>query len=251
METHRQILPAPDQLTSRDQLETWMVSIRAKFAVDGGAIGTAMAQFYYVYSRLGPGMQSTFLPYVTRQSQTPSPRDQPEAFLAYINQTLGDPHKERRAGLNLVKMRQRPGEAIGPYVTRWEHTLFKAGSHNWNDHAKVILLASGLLSEAKERLDKELSWPATYEGFVTLLRRFDGVFGIQGRPITDSAPLREQPEDVMQIDAITPSHQRKRRRCFQCNEVGHFKRDCLKARASPAIGSLLTSGEEEFDWGEE
>ncbi|KAG6054825.1 hypothetical protein E4U17_003424 [Claviceps sp. LM77 group G4] len=58
-----------------------------------------MTQFYYVYSRLGT-FQATFLPYVTRATDF---NHQPAAFLTYISDTLGETHKERRAGMNLVK----------------------------------------------------------------------------------------------------------------------------------------------------
>ncbi|KAG6270998.1 hypothetical protein E4U47_003255 [Claviceps purpurea] len=89
----RQILPAPEPLTSRSALDTWLASMRAKFAIDGYAIGQPMAQFYYVYSRLGT-FQATFLPYVTRATDS---NHQSAAFFTYISDTLGETHKERRS----------------------------------------------------------------------------------------------------------------------------------------------------------
>jgi hypothetical protein len=48
----RQILPAPEPLTRREELEPWLVLMRVKFAVDGATIGPIQSQFYYVYSSL-------------------------------------------------------------------------------------------------------------------------------------------------------------------------------------------------------
>ncbi|KAG6090792.1 hypothetical protein E4U30_007961 [Claviceps sp. LM220 group G6] len=131
MDQQRQILPAPEPLTSRSGLDTWLASMRAKFAIDGFAIGQPMAQFYYVYSRLGM-FQATFLPYLTRATDF---NHQPAALLTYISDTLGETHKERRAGLNLVKMRQGQHESLHAYVSRWECTLFEAGSQHFSDRA--------------------------------------------------------------------------------------------------------------------
>ncbi|KAG6040410.1 hypothetical protein E4U17_001994 [Claviceps sp. LM77 group G4] len=249
MEQQRQILPAPEPLTSRSGLETWLASMRAKFAIDGFAIGLPKAQFFYVYSRLG-AFQTTFLPYVTK---TTDYTHQPDAFLTYISDTLGESHKERRAGLNLVKMRQGQHESLTMYVSRWEYTLFEAGSNHFSDHVRIILLSAGLRNEYKTRLDRE-DWPAAYADFTTLLRGFDGVFS------STAAPLQVEPQqsdgDPMDISVLRAAGAR-RRRCFNCNEIGHFQRDCPKSKRgenSVGVSSLglgaASEKEEEFDWGE-
>ncbi|KAG5989365.1 hypothetical protein E4U52_005635 [Claviceps spartinae] len=153
--------------------------MRAKFAIDGLAVGLPKAQFYYVYSRLG-AFQTTFLPYVTKTTDFNS---QPDAFLTYISDTLGESHKERRAALNLVKMRQGQHESLTMYVSRWEYTLFEAGSNHFSDHVRIILLSAGLCNEYKTRLDRE-EWPTAYADFTTLLR------GLRSVQLNCRAPAR-------------------------------------------------------------
>ncbi|KAG6065505.1 hypothetical protein E4U16_003823 [Claviceps sp. LM84 group G4] len=108
-----------------------------------------MTQFYYVYSRLGT-FQATFLPYVTRATDF---NHQPAAFLTYISDTLGETHKERRADPNLVQIRQGQHESLHAYVSRWECTLFEAGSQHFSDHVRIILLSAGLRSRSSRVLD--------------------------------------------------------------------------------------------------
>ncbi|KAG6281693.1 hypothetical protein E4U09_000973 [Claviceps aff. purpurea] len=85
-----------------------------------------MAQFYHVYSRLG-AFQATFLPYVTRAIDF---NHQPAAFLTYISDTLGETHKERRAGLNLVKMRQGQHFSFPPRSASSRRTRMEISSQN-------------------------------------------------------------------------------------------------------------------------
>jgi hypothetical protein len=42
--------------------DTWLLAIKAKIRVDGAALSDSIAQFYYVYDRLEPTVQSIVLP---------------------------------------------------------------------------------------------------------------------------------------------------------------------------------------------
>ncbi|KAG6187348.1 hypothetical protein E4U36_008086 [Claviceps purpurea] len=72
-----------------------------------------MAQFYYVYSRLGT-FQTTFLPYVTRATDS---NHQPAAFFLRTSATRSG-RLTRSDDLNLVKMRQGQHESLHAYTSR-------------------------------------------------------------------------------------------------------------------------------------
>ncbi|KAG5954282.1 hypothetical protein E4U58_000113 [Claviceps cyperi] len=208
-----------------------------------------MAQFYYVL--FAPGDAPGNVPPLRYEGD----RLQPPAgsLLTYISDTLGETHTERRAGLNSVKMRQGQHESLHAYVSRWECTLFEAGSQHFSDHVRIILLSAGLRNESKTRLDRE-EWPAAYADFTALLPGFDGVFS------STAAPVQFTPQhsdgDPMDIGALRSAGTRQRR-CFNCDQIGHFRRDCPKAKKgenSVGVSNLglvaASENEEEFDWGE-
>jgi hypothetical protein len=61
----RPSLPHPERFTGNKSLGAWDAAIRSKLAVDGQAIGSTKAQFYYVYLHLDNYYQTLVLPQVT------------------------------------------------------------------------------------------------------------------------------------------------------------------------------------------
>jgi len=61
----RQVLPEPDNFTGRAKdWDIWSMAMRAKLRIDGEAIGSNEAQFFYVYNSLEPKVQSLILSFV-------------------------------------------------------------------------------------------------------------------------------------------------------------------------------------------
>ncbi|KAG6062357.1 hypothetical protein E4U32_002509 [Claviceps aff. humidiphila group G2b] len=153
--------------------------MRAKFAIDGYAIGQPMAQFYYVYSRLGT-FQATFLPYVTRATDF---NHQPAAFFFYVHQ------------------RHARGDSQGATILTWSRS--GRDSTNPSTRTSRVVLSSkqgcntfpttsaGLRNESKIRLDRE-EWPAAYADFTALLWGFDAQLNCRART-TRVATVRWRP----------------------------------------------------------
>ncbi|KAG5912833.1 hypothetical protein E4U61_007856, partial [Claviceps capensis] len=105
-------------------------------------------------------------------------------FLTYISDTLGETHKERRAGLNLVKMRQGQHESLHAYASRWECTLFEAGSQHFSDHVRIILL-SGRPAQRVQNTTGPRGVASCLRGLYGTPsgRGFDGVFSSTAAPV--------------------------------------------------------------------
>ena len=59
----RPVLPDPEKFNGTPhRFDTWLPSIEAKLLVDGDAIGSSVAQFYYVYLNLESQAQALVLP---------------------------------------------------------------------------------------------------------------------------------------------------------------------------------------------
>ncbi|KAK4096596.1 hypothetical protein N658DRAFT_394454, partial [Parathielavia hyrcaniae] len=82
-----------------EDLDEWLVSMRAKMRIDGAALGDEYACFHYVYSRLAPGPKRTMLPYVKRAQEANTCAA--DAFVAHVQSTFEDPNKIKKAGQRL------------------------------------------------------------------------------------------------------------------------------------------------------
>ncbi|KPM36851.1 hypothetical protein AK830_g9711 [Neonectria ditissima] len=138
------------------------------------------------------------------------------------------------------------------YINRWEYTLFEAGADQWPDECKVLILAAGLKPSVKLRLDRE-EWPKGFTDFTKLLKGFDGVFGENQHAEPTNNNTLHQVGNAMQIDIVNTGS-KLHRRCFNCNGIGHFKRNCPKlqgqSNTSLSAITLEPAGEEDFDWGD-
>jgi hypothetical protein len=138
------VLPDVELFHRLEDLDEWLVSMRAKLRVDGDAIGDEYARFHYVYSRLAPSPKRTMLPYVKRAQEVNTCVS--DAFVAHVQSTYEDPNKVKKAGQRLTKIRQGK-RSIAAYIPEFEHMLFQARADQWPDDARIILLAASLNRE--------------------------------------------------------------------------------------------------------
>jgi len=63
-------LPDPAKFDGKAYyFNTWLPAIKAKIRVDRAALGDSIAQFYYIYNRLEPTVQSIVLPQLARAKE--------------------------------------------------------------------------------------------------------------------------------------------------------------------------------------
>jgi Retrotransposon gag protein len=149
------------------------MTIQAKLKIDGGAIRSREAQFYYVYNSLEPKVQSLMLSFV-RQAQEQEEWE-PLALLDYLGRTYDDPHKAKKAGQRLMELRQGT-TLIALYIPQFERTMFEAGAGTWPDDAKITTLVGGLNKYTRQRLDRQLVLPTEYDKFVRTLQTLGNQF---------------------------------------------------------------------------
>lgn len=117
------------------RLEAWLVEMRGKLAVDGIAIGGAAAQFFYVYSRLSE-FKEQFLPYVSTVMVYDG---QPEELLERVRRALEEPHKRRRAAINVVTMRQGRQENVTTFLARHDVASYQGGATQFKEDIAAYL----------------------------------------------------------------------------------------------------------------
>jgi hypothetical protein len=220
------VLPDVELLQGTDDLDEWLVSMRAKLHVDGAAIGDEFARFHYVYSRLAPGPKRTMLPYVKRAQEANA--CVAEAFVAYVQSTFEDPNKVKKAGQRLTKIRQGR-RSIAAYIPEFERKLFEARADEWPDDARIILLVASLNRETQDRLEGK-DWPETYAQFTAFLRRQESAF-VSTSETASTVADRQSDDDPMDVDinrARVPVRKSRllKDQCARCGKKGHWAKDC-------------------------
>ena len=136
-----------------------MPAIEAKLSVDGEAIGTATAQFYYVYLNLESNVQSLVLP------QLDDPSDY-RTILASLARIYQNPHKMQEAQDHLHSLVQG-SDPLHTYIGKFERALYAASAITWPESAKISAFRKGLSSTLRNRLKQYTDLPNTYEAYVS------------------------------------------------------------------------------------
>ncbi|KAI1492444.1 hypothetical protein F5X96DRAFT_377257 [Biscogniauxia mediterranea] len=220
----RQVLPPLDKFDGKN-IESWLLSARAKLRVDGEAI--------------------EILSYATAAENKKSWN--PDDLLARLD-AYREPNAARRAGQELHALKQQPAEAITAFIPRFEEVLFRASADAWPDAAKINCLVSCLNAEWQQRLNERTELAEAYEKFVSDLRAMAGQFtrySVISRPSTSHRPQTSggDPMDVSIGTASTvPANQRaawkKAGRCTGCGSKRHWSNACPKAAPKPAETGL-------------
>lgn len=175
----KQQLPTPEQFTGV-KWDTWKTYAQAKIHIDGTAIGSLEAHYWYLYSCLGSNIKSLFLPPTDPAAASPT------YLLESLERVYQDPNKADKAVDRLAKMTQMQEEGFSAYLGRFERTLFEAEAQGLPDLAKISALRTGLSVNLKKRLEVQLILPSRYEDFVKALHQLSQALQRGTAPPTNS-----------------------------------------------------------------
>lgn len=131
--------------------------------MDGEAIGSSKAQYWFVYGCLESKVQALLVPASGDEAT-------PDIILAVLARVYDDPNKAVHAANRLRVIRQGYDEHLRVYIARFESTLLEAGAqYYYPDVSKISLLHNGLNDVLKTGLACENTTPASYADFVKLL----------------------------------------------------------------------------------
>jgi Retrotransposon gag protein len=251
-------LPDPEKFNGKPlHFDTWLPSIEAKLEVDGEAIGSAIAQFYYVYLNLEPTVQSTVLPQLAAAKASKS--WDPSSILTQLQRIYHDPHKAKRAEDRLFELSQGSTESLASYIARFERAIFEANAVNWPDANKIPVFRKGLRQVIKDRLDTQLLLPSDYPAFLKVVQQLSGRSSASAsasvpastpaprfQPVTQQRP--SDPMDLSNLELNTLSFQTGQRpaspprarstspaqrqvlrlegKCVRCGSLRHWVSDC-------------------------
>jgi hypothetical protein len=245
----RQVLPEPDHFTGRTRdWDTWSMTIRAKLRIDGDAIGSNEAQFYYVYSSLGARVQGLVLTFV---QQAQANEDwKPLALLDYLERIYDDPNKAKKAGQRLIELRQGSMN-IATYIPQFERVLFGAGANSWPDDAKITTLVGGLNKYTRQQIDGQLTLPTDYNGFVRMLQMLGNQFGPSYSNSNDNDNGNTMEWEGVKVMAATTAQAVTRQqrqawrdagKCVRCGSSKHWVSTCNQ-QPTRSRSSSVSSGD--------
>ena len=146
----RPALPDPVKFDGKAyRFDTWLPAIKAKLRVDGAALGDSIAQFYYIYNRLEPTVQSIVLPQLARAEE-----DEEWSFQSILDQLLrayDTPNRTPEAEERLHRIEQG-SDPLPTYILRFERQLYEAKGHKWSDDRKIAAFRYSLSTTIKNRL---------------------------------------------------------------------------------------------------
>lgn len=249
--TRRQVLPQPDSFTGRaKEWDTWSMAMTAKLRIDGDAIGSPEAQFYFVYSSLASKVQGLVLPFV-RQTQR-NEDWKPLALLENLQRIYDDPNKAKKAGQRLIELRQGT-IGIGAYLPQFEKVMFEAGADTWPDNAKITTLVGGLNKDSRQRINGQLSLPTDYEGFIRMLQTLGNHFGPlysngNGNGNGNGNAMEWEPVKVAGAK-VAPTVSREQRqiwrdegKCVRCGSSKHWVQKCDTKATQRRSSSISSTG---------
>jgi hypothetical protein len=235
----RPVLPGVTKFNGRSQeWDVWETSIRAKLKIDGDAIGSDEAQFFYVYSSVDAKVQSLILPFIRKAQAKRS--WEPKQLVLHLGRLFDDPQKIKKAGQRLIKLRQEDTSGVVSFLPRFEKVLFEAGADEWPDDAKITTLVGSLNKFTRQRVNAQIDLPTSYDDFVKMLQNLGNQFGPSyGVDNNDSSRRTGKSGEMDWIKTAVvrkgradwvSEEQRQERyqmgKCVRCGRAGHFVDKC-------------------------
>ena len=111
-------LPDPEKFSGQPiKFDTWKASILAKLAIDGPAIGSPTAQFYYVYLMLDSNVQAMVLPQLTT-AQSSDQWDY-QTIIDQLTRVYDNPNKVQEAEERFMVIKQGD-DSLHQYIAKFE-----------------------------------------------------------------------------------------------------------------------------------
>ena len=107
-------------------------------------IGAPSDHFAYIEAYLDDTPAKMVLAYMERAREMNS--EDPDQFMAYLNNIYGDDNAKERANNKLNSMSQGK-EAFATFLPKFERTLAEAGGGEWTDEVKINTLKRMLNQE--------------------------------------------------------------------------------------------------------
>src|SRR6266480_5060691 len=130
----------------RSKWRSWKSRIEAKLRKDKLVIGDPLDHFTYIEACLDDTPAKIVLAYVERARETNS--EDPDQFMAYLNNIYGDNNVKERANNKLNSMSQGK-EAFTTFLPKFERTLAEAGGGEWTNEVKINTLKRMLNQELR------------------------------------------------------------------------------------------------------
>jgi hypothetical protein len=87
--------------------------------------------------------------------------------------------QEAEDALQAIKQGNQP---LPSYITKFERLLYEAEGQGWADANKIIAFRSGLSPALRKALSHQLTLPATYPAFISVVQQLSRRQGSYGAP---------------------------------------------------------------------
>lgn len=252
----RPTLPHVEQFGGdRRAYASWRMQLGAKLQIDGPAIGSLLAQYHYIFTRLKPPTQQLVKTFYHNQ---PEEGQTPEHFVQYLDLKFVDPNEQARARDRLWTTRQGPKESCAAFLVRFETTLYESGLGELNGNGPSTI--TWLKGAINERLaETMIHQPPTedYNDYKNqLLRVSANLEGLKyrqrgGHPAP--APTATFDADAMDLRAgkVFPkgagTGREDKRECYGCHKTGHIRRNCTEKMRDVKVHSATPLDENELE----